>query len=453
MLTGTRRHAGLRAAFWLPVFFFLLLSGCKPPEESNQKAIIGAVLIDGRGGPPISDSVVIVAGSRIRAAGPRASVPIPAGTEKIDGSGKFLVPGLIDLHVHPGARGGPVYVGADHTAERIERNLNAYLYFGVTSVRSMGTDLPPAFAVRKAERDGTLATTRLFTAGAGFTAPGGPPSQEVGHIVNETNSPDDARKRVAALAAQNVDAIKIWVDGPPALKIKRPVIEAILDEARKFQIPVTAHIATLSDTQHLVDNGAAGFMHMVRDTEDVSPEFLARLRSLSTVFTPTLVRQELAWLYTEHPELLDDPDVARSVEADRVAGVKAAARAAKASAADREEFDRAMRNTRKFAAAGVLIGVGSDGGSASDFPGLMTHREMALLAEAGLAPMDVIVAATRTGAVALGKLADLGTIEPGKLADLFLVTANPLEDVRNLRKIQAVMLNGQWVDRAGLKLK
>jgi imidazolonepropionase-like amidohydrolase len=411
------------------------------------------VLIDGNGGPPISDSVVIVAGSRIRATGPRANVPIPSGSEKINGSGKFIVPGLIDLHVHPGARGGPVYVGADHTGERIERNLNAYLYFGVTSVRSMGTDKDAAFAVRKAERDGALVTTRLFTAGKGFTAPGGPPTQEVGHIVNEPASPEEARRQVAELAAQHVDAIKVWVDGDLAHKIKRPVIEAILDEARKYSIPVTAHIATLADTRHLVDNGAAGFLHMVRDTEDIPDDFMVRLRSLRIVFAPTLVRQELAWLYTEHPELLDDPEVARSVEADRIEGVRSAARGAHASAAEREEYARAMRNTRKFAAAGIPIGVGSDGGSASDFPGLMTHREMALLAEAGLAPMEVITAATRNGALALGKLDELGTIEPGKRADLVLVGANPLEDVRNLRKIERVMLDGQWVDRASLQLK
>jgi imidazolonepropionase-like amidohydrolase len=360
---------------------------------------------------------------------------------------------LIDLHVHPGARGGPVYVGADHTVERIERNLNAYLYFGVTAVRSMGTDKDAAFTVRKAEREGGLATARLFTAGKGFTAPDGPPTQEVGHIVNEPASPEEARRQVVELAKQNVDAIKIWVDGDAAHKIKRPVIEAILDEARKFHIPVTAHIATLSDTQHLVENGAAGFLHMVRDTENIPDDFLARLSSLRTVFAPTLVRQELAWLYTEHPELLDDPDVARSVEADRIEGVRKAARSAHASAAEREEYARAMRNTRKFAAAGVPIGVGSDGGSASDFPGLMTHHEIALLAEAGLAPMEVIIAATRNGALALGKQDELGTIEPGKRADLILVGANPLEDVRNLRKIERVMLDGQWVDRAGLQLK
>jgi imidazolonepropionase-like amidohydrolase len=112
-----------------------------------------------------------------------------------------------------------------------------------------------------------------------------------------------------------------------------------------------------------------------------------------------------------------------------------------------------MRNTRKLAAGGVLIGVGSDGGSTLDFPGLMTHREIELLVEAGLSPMDALVAATRNGALALRKGDELGTVEPGRLADLTLVSANPLEDVRNLRKIDRLMLNGEWVDRAALKLK
>ena len=112
-----------------------------------------------------------------------------------------------------------------------------------------------------------------------------------------------------------------------------------------------------------------------------------------------------------------------------------------------------MRNTRKLAAGGVLIGVGSDGGSRLDFPGLMTHREIELLVEAGLSPMDAIVAATRNGAAALRKANELGTVEPGRLADLLLVSANPLEDVRNLRKIDRLMLNGEWVERAALKLK
>ena len=309
---------GLSLKSCIPAFAALLLAGCKPPEESLQQAIIGAVLIDGAGGPPVSDSVVIVAGSRIRAIGNRANTPIPVGVEKVDGRGKFLVPGLIDLHVHLGTRAGARYDTADYTRERIERNLNAYLYFGVTAVRSVGLDRQAGFDVRKAEREGRLLTARMFTAGRGFTAPGGHPSQEVGDVVIQTNSPEEARKQVDTLAAQQVDAIKIWVDdlGHKAPKIKPAVIDAILDQARKYNIPVTAHIYSLADTEYLVRAGAAGFLHMIQDTEDIDPAFIARLRDLRIVFAPTLVRQELDWLYTEHPNLLDDPDVARSVDAD-----------------------------------------------------------------------------------------------------------------------------------------
>ena len=438
-----------------PLLAALLLAGCKPPEESVQKAIIGALLIDGTGGPPLSNSVVIVAGSRIRAVGNRANMPIPAGVEKINGAGKFLVPGLIDLHVHLGTRGGPAFKAADYTRERIERNLNAYLYFGVTSVRSMGTDRQAAFDVRNAERDGQWLSARLFTAGRGFTAPGGHPSQEVGDVVIQTNSPEEARREVDTLAGQKVDAIKIWVDdlGGTAPKIKPAVMDAVLDQARRYNIPVTAHIYSLADTEHLVRAGAAGFLHMIRDTENIDPAFIAKLRDLRIVFAPTLVRQELDWLYAEHPELLEDPDVGRSVDADIVAGARESARSAHPSAADRKEFERAKRNTRKLAAAGVPIGVGSDGGSSLDFPGIMTHREVELLTEAGLSPMDVIVAATRNGGLALRKGDELGTIEPGRRADLMLLSANPLEDVRNLRKIDRLMLDGEWVDRTALKLK
>jgi imidazolonepropionase-like amidohydrolase len=145
--------------------------------------------------------------------------------------------------------------------------------------------------------------------------------------------------------------------------------------------------------------------------------------------------------------------VARSVDPGSIDAARQAARSNHAMQAERQDFERAMRNTRKLAAGGVLIGVGSDGGSTLDFPGLMTHREIELLVEAGLSPMDAIVAATRNGALALRKGDELGTVEPGRLADLTLVSSNPLEDVRNLRKIDRLMLNGEWVDRAALKLK
>jgi imidazolonepropionase-like amidohydrolase len=192
---------------------------------------------------------------------------------------------------------------------------------------------------------------------------------------------------------------------------------------------------------------------MIQDTENLDPAFIARLRDLRIVFAPTLVRQELDWLYADHPERLDDPDVARSVDPDVIAAARQAAQAAHGATAARVEFERAKRNTRKLAEGGVLIGVGSDGGSGLDFPGLMTHREVELLVEAGLSPMDAIVAATKNGALALRKADELGTIEAGRRADLMLLSANPLEDVRNLRQIDRLMVNGEWVERAALKLK
>jgi imidazolonepropionase-like amidohydrolase len=428
----------------------LALAGCKPSEETRLKAIVGAVLIDGEGGPPVSDSVLVVAGSRVRASGPRANVPIPAGAEKVNGAGKFLLPGLIDLHVHVGRRGGPKYIPSDYTRDRIEKNLNTYLYFGVTTVRSVGADLDAAFAVRQAERGGALLTARLFTAGRGFTAPGGHPSQELGDIARQTDDPEEARRQVAELARQRVDAIKIWVDDLRGKKpkIKPAVMEAILEEARKYNIPVVAHIYSLADTKFLVNNGVAGFLHMIRDTEEIDPSFVSRLRDLQLVFAPTLIRQELGWFFKQHPEWLNDPDVERSVDRDAIAAAKA-----QAGMVPPPDFEVAKRNARRLAATGVPIGVGSDGGSSLDFPGLMTHREMELLVESGLSTMAVIVAATRNGALALRKLDEFGTLTPGKRADLLLIVGNPIEDIRNLRKIDRVMLDGQWIDRAGLKLR
>ena len=303
------------------------LTGCKPNEVSKTKAIIGAVLIDGNGGPPITDSVVVVAGSRIRSAGLRANVPIPADSDKINGSGKFLVPGLIDLYSRP-------------------KQSNA----GVT-------------------------TTRIIADSLEFTS--------------ELSEPDVARRRVTEFAAQRVEFLFIRADDG---KLTPAVADAILEEARKINLPVTASVTTLAQAEQLVKSGVAGLAQMITDTEDLDQAFLAKLRALNIVFTPVLAR------------------VGRGP---------------------------ALRNTKRMAAAGVPIGVGS-----ASFP---IQQELELLVEAGLSPLDVTTAATRNGALALRKLAELGTIEAGKRADLVLLNANPLEDVRNFRKIDRVMLEGEWV--------
>jgi len=317
----------------LAVCLLFALAGCKVNEETKLIAIIGAVLIDGNGGPPITDSVVVVSGTRIRSAGLRANVPIPAGSDKINGSGKFLTPGLIDL-----------------SASGDAASQSAALLAGVT-------------------------TTRTFDASRGF--------------IGETADPEVARRRVAELAAKGVDFLYV---GSRDRRPTHEVTDAVLEEARKYNIPVTGYCSSIVEAKYLVSAGVASLVGTFGDTADLDSDFLAKLRALKIVVVPTL-----------------------STEVEK-------------------------RNAKMMAAAGVLIGAAG-------------RTTMELLAEAGLSPLEISTAATRNGAMALRKLDQLGTIEAGKRADLLLLNANPIEDVRNFQRIDQMMSNGEWVDRAALKAK
>lgn len=425
----------------------LVLAACSPGRQTI--VIRGATLVDGSGGPAVPDSLVVVEGNRITAAGPAATTSAPANAQVLDAAGKFVIPGLIDLHVHLGSTGGPGFRAADYTHERVLRNLGEYLRMGVTTVRSVGTEREAGMAIRDQQRSGPVSTARLFTAGRGFTAPGGHPSQEIGDIARQPRDAEDARRQVRELAAQRVDLIKIWIDPRrgQSPKVSAPVIEAILAEAAQHKIPVHAHIHSLADTRHFLDHGGAGLLHMVRDTEDLPADLVESVRSRGIAFVPTLVRQELAWYYREKPEQLDDPDAVSMFGTATIAAIReAAGKSPEPSKAARDEFEVAKRNTKRLADKGVVIAVGSDGGSQMDLPGLMTIRECELLVDAGLTPAQALVAATANGARALAR-DDFGTVVPGKLADLVLLDADPLGSIGNLRRIHRVMLDGKWVDR------
>ncbi|MEZ5353178.1 MAG: amidohydrolase family protein [Bryobacteraceae bacterium] len=433
-----------------------MLLGCStPPPPSTAIAITGVTLIDGTGTAPVAGASIVVDQGRIVAAGPAASVTIPAGASRVDAAGQFAIPGLMDMHVHLGSTGGPGFYPENYTRERVLANLNSYLRYGVTTVRSVGTEREAGMSIRDEQRTGRLTTARLFTAGRGFTAPGGHPSQEIGEIARQPRDAAAARAEVAELAAQKVDLIKIWIDeGPDRPKIARPVIEAIADEAKKYSIPVVAHIRFEDDVRHLLDAGGAGFLHMIRDNDEPDTKLVEALKARAIVFTPTLIRQELGWLYKNDPKRLDDPEVARLLNPATLRAMReAAAKQPAPTAQAKLEFERALANTRKLANAGIPIAVGSDGGSQMDLPGLMTLRECELLAQAGFSPMEVITAATLHGAMALGRQKELGTIREGRRADILLLAADPAIDVKNLRAVNRIMLDGAWVDRDGLRLQ
>jgi imidazolonepropionase-like amidohydrolase len=250
-------------------FALLAASACKAPEEGHMKVIIGAVLMDGQGGPPLTNSVVVISGNQIRAAGPASAIPIPAEADKIDGSGRFLMPALVEV--------APNIQGQD---------------------------------------------------------------------------------------------------------------EGALTKAREARQPAIGRIATLAEAEWLVEHGASGLVGMIRDTETLDPDFVARLRDLRITVAPALAAGGA------------NPEIAK-------------------------------RNTLRLFQAGVPIALAS---------GVDPQREMEMLVDSGIPPLDAIVAGTRNGAAALQD-AQRGTVQAGKLANLLLLSAHPGEDIRNLSRV-ALRISG-----------
>jgi imidazolonepropionase-like amidohydrolase len=427
---------------------FLLFSACSslPPENAKPiVAIVGAKLIDGSDAAPIEDSVIVIEGTRIRAAGPRSSTPVPQGGEIVDGAGKVVIPGLVDLHVH--------FLG---DRAELERGLRAELYFGVTTVRSIGLDTDERLAVIQDLRAGKTPGPRLYTAGRGFTHPQGHP---IAHQPpRRPTSPDEAREQVRELAAQKVDFIKIWVDSKYGAlpKITPEVRRAIAEEAAKHHIPVVAHIFDEEDVYQLGELGVSDFLHTVRDKEPLDARFIEFVKSHGISFAPTLTVIQRDWYFAENPQALQDPDVRFAMNSAALSDIENPETQRRMLEnpdlqRSKDELARAGRFVRQMSAAGVALVAGSDSGAGAIPSGWGTHNEMALLVEAGLSPLEVIRIATSRGAKRVSEREpEFGLLEAGKIADLILLDADPLEDIRNTRKIARVMQAGQWVDRAAL---
>ncbi|MGZ9006311.1 MAG: amidohydrolase family protein, partial [Burkholderiales bacterium] len=338
---------------------------------------------------------------------------VPAGARRVDVAGKTLMPMIIDTHVHLSPR-----------RDAIVRDLKMRAYYGVGAVLSMGTDSIDSYEFRGKTIPGAA---RFLSAGRGITMPE-PGRTTVPHWV--TNE-ETARKAVEQLAADKVDVVKIWVDTRDGKykKLTREIYGAIIDEAHKQGLRVSAHIFDLEDAKGLIRAGLDAFAHGVRD-KDIDDELVAMFRERPTlVLTPNLpdrgVKKDLSWLRASLPaaelERFETLNTDRP-EAQQFFGIQA-------------------RNLAKLNAAGVRITLGTDGNTH-----WAAHEEMADMVAAGMTPMQVIVAATRNSAEFL-RLSDTGTLEAGKNADFIVLDANPLDDITNTRRISAVVLRGEVVDR------
>lgn len=419
----------------------ILLSFAAAPQAQRGAAnavtaIVGARLVDGTGADAVNDAVIVVSGDRITAAGPRAQVQVPQGAAVVSGAGKTIIPGLVDVHCH-----------LNQPQDIMRKLLPVALQWGVTTLRMTGNDKPEIMVVYEDAKAGKFLSPRVYTAGQGFNLTGPYP----GAPTMKPTTPDEARKGVQAHKALKVDFIKLWM---AEKGFSAEVVEAIVDEAKKQNIPIVAHIGNAAQVKQLADLGVTDFMHEARD--GMNPEFIAYAKSKRLSFAPTLGQGQSRWYYYEHPEILTmDP---------KFDGFYARGRAMLNDSARRQEIigapDFAQQKQRfndnnypfikMMYENGIRVVTGTDcGAEASQTTpvGHTTHREVQMFVEAGMTPAHALRAATLDAARVLERTENpsYGSIQAGKIADLVVLAADPIADINNTIKIDRVMRAGRWV--------
>jgi imidazolonepropionase-like amidohydrolase len=405
---------GLNSVAVAAIVSFGFLAGCAtPPLGQPVTAYEGARVIVGDG-RVIDNATLVVESDKITRVAPRGDVRLPADATHVNLAGKTVMPMLIDTHVH-----------LSPTREALVRDLRMRAYYGVSAALSLGTDGYENLDVRGQPIAGAA---RFLSAGRGITM------QEPGRttVPYWVTSEADGRKAVEELAARKVDIVKIWVDTRDGKykKLTPEIYGAVIDEAHKRGLRVTAHLFDLEDAKGLIRAGVDALAHGVRD-QDIDEELVAMFKQRpNLVLTPNLpdrgVKVDLSWLRPGLPPnqfaMLEQANTDRRL-AQQFYGIQA-------------------RNLAKLNAAGARITLGTDGNRPWG-----PHEEMEDMVIAGMTPMQVIVAATRNSAEFL-RLTDMGTLQAGKSADFIVLDANPLDDITNTRRISAVILRGAAVDRA-----
>ena len=433
---------------------FLVLVWCVSVASAASNVVVfeGARLIVDVRKAPIDDAAFLVENGRVVKVGKRGALKIPTGAVRVDLSGKTVMPALLDPHVHLGYQKGITYSAANFTRENVIDQLDRYAYAGVAAVLSMGTDLGDIPFELRAERAPGRAL--LFTAGKGMASPdAGPGNAELKPSAYALTSEAEARKAVREQVAKKVDFIKVWVDDRNGTVKKTPpeIYRAIIDEAHKLHTRVVAHVYYLEDAKGLARAGIDAFAHLVRDQE-MDDESIALVKQHHVFMMPNLGLAE-SRTHAEPAPWLDDPLYRETTPAALVDRVRAsyAQRTPAAVEAAQKTYRIMQRNLAKLNAAGALIGFGADSGAVPDyFHAYNTHRELQLMVEAGMTPLQALTAVTVTSAEFL-RLNDHGTLDAGKAADFLVLDGDPLKDISNTRKIAKVYLRGQELDRAAMR--
>lgn len=410
----------------------LSIASCGTNHGETTTAFVGARIIDGTGAAPIENGVMVVRAGRIEAVGTAEFVAIPEGAKRIDVSGRTIIPGLINTHGHVGDVLG--LEGGHYSEENILRQLRLNARYGVTTVNSLGGDGEAGILVRDAQDVPTLDRARLFVAGPVVTG----------------DTPGEARTVVDENAAMNVNFIKIRIDDNlrTTTKMAPAIYEAVIDRAHEKGLRVASHVYYLDDAKALLYAGTDFIAHSVRD-QAVDEELIELLVQKGVCYSPTLTREVSTFVYEDVPDFFDDPFFLKEADPKAIAQLQdpdrqRAMRDSRSAQHYKEALEVALGNLRPLADGGVKIAFGTDAGPATRFQGYFEHMELALMAEGGLTPMEIIVSATGDAARCLG-LDDVGTLERGKWADFVVLAENPLDDIENSRTIESVWIAGNEV--------
>jgi imidazolonepropionase-like amidohydrolase len=429
------------------------------PALAETTVLKNMTVIDGTGRAAQPNAALVMTDGKITWVGPVSQLKAPAGARTVDLTGKFVLPGLIDNHVHVGIMHDQTQDIKYYTRANVEADLKTYAAYGVTTVQILGTDKDLIFDIRKEERAGRPKMARVFTAGQGEVYKGG--YGGVFGLNVPVSTPAEAIKSVDEQAAKGVDFIKLWMDDEHhTIPVKMPysVSKAIIDEAHKHHLKAVAHIYYLADAKELVRQGIDGFAHEIRD-RPVDKELLDLMKSHGTWQMASTLSREIAYASAILP-YLQDPFFVRGVTPGTLAFLRSPEREKNTVLGytrfpglpyqkkvfwdmDRV-FYQALDNFAAEAKAGVSYGMGTDSGPAGRFPGFNAHEELQLMVMDGLTPMQAIVADTSSNAKWLGDNS-IGSIAAGKWGDLLVLDKNPLTDIRNTETIHAVYIAGNSV--------
>jgi imidazolonepropionase-like amidohydrolase len=460
--------------------------------QAAVTAIVGGTIVDGNGGPPIADAVLLVAGTRITAVGSRRTVPIPADARQVDARGRWILPGLIDTNVHLSLYGGQndryesLVRYQPRQEEIVLEAAQIDLSFGITTVRDSYGALLPLTSARDAIARGDKPGARILAAG-NILGWSGPYSFSFSRVMGQltlfqeqmndfiaqgggeelmTMRPQELRQAINAYLDKGPDFLKFGgtshFSEPTFIGFSAEAQQVIVDEAHRRNRAAETHSTSIEGLRLSIAAGIDGIQHPeLLDGREIPDDIVATIveRQLNCSMLASTITGP-AW--KRHLKTKDEAEKKRldaEKEAKGPPRAKTSAERRKEAADVGADLEARRANAQKLIRAGCRVTPGTDSYWAaapelSRTPkqpeqdhGIGTIMAIEGLVELGMTPSQAIVAATRNGAIAARGLKEFGTLEAGKLADLVILTADPLADIGNLRKIAAVWKEGRAVDR------